>query len=63
MRENKVSWPNYDEEKPNALWLSHFTARKRVYLYAENLANLDQLSVTGFKISLFSIKIEKASGA
>jgi len=63
VRENKVSWPNYDEGKPNALWPSHFMARERVYLHAENLANLDQLPVTGFEISFFPIKIERASGA
>ena len=56
-----MSWPNCDEGKLNALWPLHFMARKCVYLHVENLANLDQLPVTGFKISLFPIKIEKES--
>jgi kynurenine formamidase len=32
-------------------------------MHAEKLANLDKLPPFGFKISLFPIKIEKASGA
>lgn len=54
---------NYDAGRPDSLWPSHFVAREREYLHAEKLANLDQLPATGFKISLFPIKIEKASGA
>ncbi|HBK79491.1 MAG TPA: cyclase [Nitrospinae bacterium] len=54
---------NYDAGKPNSLWPSHFVAREREYLHVEKLANLDQLPGSGFKISLFPIKIEKASGA
>jgi kynurenine formamidase len=54
---------NYDVGRPNSLWPSHFVAREREYLHAEKLANLDQLPASGFKISLFPVKIEKASGA
>ncbi len=54
---------NYDAGRPDSLWPSHFVAREREYLHAEKLANLDQLPPFGFKIALFPIKIEKASGA
>lgn len=54
---------NHEAGRPNSLWPSHFVSREREYLHAEKLANLDQLPPHGFKIALFPIKIEKASGA
>jgi kynurenine formamidase len=41
---------------------SHLFGRKREYFHAENLANLDKLPPFGFKVCLFPIKIENASG-
>ena len=41
---------------------SHRLGMKREYVHAENLANLDKLPPVGFKVCLFPVKIEGASG-
>jgi kynurenine formamidase len=41
---------------------AHFAGREVEYLHVEKMANLDQLPPFGFKVSVFPIKIEKASG-
>ncbi len=63
------SLPSYDKVPPAretgklGEWLeSHLLGTKREYVHAENLANLDKLPPFGFKVSLFPIKIEGASG-
>ncbi len=42
---------------------SHFLGRRREYIHAEKLVNLDQLPEFGFTVSMFPIKIERASGS
>lgn len=41
---------------------AHFAGREVEYLHVEKMANLDQLPHFGFKVSVFPIKVEKASG-
>ena len=54
---------NFEAGRPNSLWPAHFLGRDREYMHAEKLANLDKLPPYGFKISLFPVKIDRASGA
>ena len=54
---------NHEAGRPHSLWPSHFLAREREYIHAEKLANLEQLPPFGFKIALFPIKVERASGS
>lgn len=42
---------------------SHYLGRRKEYIHAEKLCNLDQLPEFGFTVSLFPIKVERASGA
>ena len=42
---------------------SHFLGRKKEYIHAEKLANLDKIPEFGFTISMFPIKVERASGS
>jgi kynurenine formamidase len=42
---------------------SHYLARRKEYVHAEKLCNLDQLPEFGFTVCMFPIKIERASGA
>jgi len=43
-------------------WESHYLGREREYCHLERLAHLDRIPVPfGFKVSVFPIKIEKAS--
>ncbi len=42
---------------------SHFLGRKKEYIHAEKLMNLDKLPEFGFTVSMLPIKIERASGA
>ena len=41
---------------------AHFAGREVEYLHVEKMANLDQLPAHGFMVSVFPIKVEKASG-
>jgi len=44
-------------------WESHYLGKEREYCHLERLANLDKIPVShGFKLSVFPIKIERASG-
>lgn len=48
----------------DALWPGHFAGREREYCHIEKLVNLDQIPKPfGFKVSIFPIKIYKASAA
>lgn len=50
--------------EPHALWPGHMVARERPYIHAEQLGYLDTLpEPTGFTVTFFPIKIERASGA
>ena len=42
---------------------SHYLGRDKEYIHAEKLANLDQIPEFGFQVSMFPIKVERASGA
>ncbi len=42
---------------------SHFLGRRREYIHAEKLVNLDKIPEFGFTVSMFPIKVERASGA
>lgn len=49
---------------PEAFLPAHRVGREREYCHIEKLANLDQLPrPTGFRVSVFPIKISRASGA
>jgi kynurenine formamidase len=41
---------------------SHYLGRRKEYIHAEKLCNLDQLPPFGFTVSMFPIRIERASG-
>lgn len=41
---------------------SHYLGRRKEYIHAEKLCNLDRLPPFGFTVSMFPIKIERASG-
>ncbi len=44
-------------------WESHYLGQEREYCHLERMANLDQIPIPfGFKVSVFPIKIEAASG-
>jgi kynurenine formamidase len=44
-------------------WESHYLGKEREYCHLERLANLDKIPVPhGFKLAVFPIKIERASG-
>jgi len=52
----------YKDGDKSALWPAHFAGRQREYCHIEKLANLDQIPRPyGFKVSLFPIKIHRAS--
>jgi kynurenine formamidase len=42
---------------------SHYLGRRREYIHAEKLFNLDKIPEFAFVVSMFPIKIEGASGA
>ena len=42
---------------------SHFLGRKKEYIHAEKLMNLDKIPEFDFTVSMLPIKIERASGA
>ena len=42
---------------------SHFYGRTKEYIHAEKLTNLDKIPEFGFTVSMFPIKIERASGS
>jgi kynurenine formamidase len=45
------------------LWAAHYVGREKEYCHMENLTNLDKIPKPyGFKVAVFPIKIEKASG-
>ncbi len=49
--------------KREEFWEAHYLGKEKEYCHAENLANLDQIPVPfGFKVCLFPVKIEGASG-
>lgn len=41
---------------------AHFAGREVEYLHVEKMANLDRLPTHGFMVSVFPVKVEKASG-
>ena len=41
---------------------SHYLGRRKEYMHAEKLFNLDKIPEFGFTISVFPIKVEQASG-
>lgn len=41
---------------------SHYYGRGKEYIHAEKLTNLDQLPEFGFTVSMFPIRLERASG-
>ncbi len=48
--------------KKEKLWAAHYAGREKEYCHIENLTNLEKIPTpTGFKVSVFPIKIEKAS--
>jgi len=50
--------------KRDQFWESHYLGKEREYCHLERLANLDKLPEPhGFKVAVFPIKIEGASGA
>jgi kynurenine formamidase len=42
---------------------SHYLGRRKEYIHAEKLCNLDKLPEYGFTVSMFPIRVERASGA
>lgn len=49
--------------RDEAFFPSHYLGREREYLHAEKLANLDKLPPFGFKVAMFPVKVEGASGS
>ncbi|WP_256758108.1 cyclase family protein [Cohnella sp. WQ 127256] len=47
--------------RDGVLWAAHFAGKEKEYCQIEKLANLDQLPATGFKVSVFPVKIHRAS--
>ena len=43
------------------IWEAHRVGRDKAYCHIEKLTNLDQLPVTGFKVSCFPVSIKAAS--
>jgi len=48
---------------PKDFFGSHYLGRKKEYIHAEKLVNLDKIPEFGFTVSMFPIRIERASGA
>ena len=49
--------------KREKLWPAHYAEKEREYRHLENLSNLEQiLRPFGFKVTVFPVMIEKASG-
>ena len=44
-------------------WEAHLVGREKEYCHMEQLVNLDALPYSGFKVAVFPLKIEGASGA
>jgi len=47
--------------RDGVLWAAHFAGKEKEYCQIEKLANLDRLPPTGFKVSVFPVKIHRAS--
>jgi len=46
------------------VWEAHYTGKEREYCHLENLTNLESIPRPfGFKVAVFPIKVERASGA
>lgn len=58
------STPNFDSQKNCRIgltWEGHKAGRHIGYCHLEKLPNLEQLPPTGFTVSCFPVKIERAS--
>ncbi len=51
------------EGRKEKLWAAHFAGKEKEYCHIENLTNLDKIPKPyGFKVAVFPVKIEHASG-
>lgn len=50
-------------DDPELFWEAHLVGQRKEYCHMEQLVNLEQLPVTGFKVAVFPLKIVGASAA